>query len=101
MVLIALVLHQMFPAPRQKDSIPDRVYMEEREVINAKPLQGPGITEDFLTVNEYSRPGEALETVNNIFRTFIRRIPGQAPHRTAAILKISVLRERPLRVRTS
>ena len=66
-VLIALVLHQMFPAPRQKDSIPDRVYMEEREVINAKPLQGPGITEDFLTVNEYSRPGEALETVNNIF----------------------------------
>lgn len=27
----------------------------------------PFITEDFLTVNEYSRPGEALEEVNNIF----------------------------------
>ena len=27
----------------------------------------PFITEDFLTVNEYSRPGEALEAVNNIF----------------------------------
>ena len=65
-VLIALVLHQMFPAPRQKDSIPDRVYMEEREVINAKPLQGPGITEDFLTVNEYSRPGIELSEVNGV-----------------------------------
>lgn len=30
---------------------------------NGKPF----MTEDFLTVNEYSRPGEALEAVNNIF----------------------------------
>jgi len=33
---------------------------------NEKTLK-PFITEDFLTVNEYSRPGEALESVNNIF----------------------------------
>lgn len=45
-----------------------RHHTKEEEVpredeTSLKPL----MTEDFLTVNEYSRPGEALEAVNNIF----------------------------------
>lgn len=45
---------------RQNTSEQEIPKEEERSL---KPL----ITEDFLTVNEYSRPGEALEAVNNIF----------------------------------
>ncbi len=32
-----------------------------------KPVEKPEITEDFLTVNPYSRPGEKLGKVKNIF----------------------------------
>ena len=39
---------------------PEILSQEEHSL---KPL----ITEDFLTVNEYSRPGEPLEAVNNVF----------------------------------
>lgn len=38
-----------------------------REVIKTNKTQKPIMEEDFLTVNEYSRPGEKLEKVNNIF----------------------------------
>lgn len=41
---------------------------EEIQGIDAKTFgKHPAWTEDFLTPNEYSRPGEALTTVNNIF----------------------------------
>lgn len=43
---------------------------EEKEVvrlIEENNSQKPLMTEDFLTVNPYSRPGEKLESVNNIF----------------------------------
>ncbi len=41
--------------------------VQREEVIAANEKSKPVITEDFLTVNEYSRPGEPLEQVNNIF----------------------------------
>lgn len=41
--------------------------VERREVIRANEAGKPVITEDFLTVNEYSRPGEKLGKVRNIF----------------------------------
>lgn len=41
--------------------------IREEEVIEADDRLKPLITEDFLTINEYSRPGEPLEQVNNIF----------------------------------
>ena len=44
----------------------------------------PDWTEDFLTVNEYSRPGDPLTEVNNIFVHYTAN-PGTSAHRTAAI----------------
>ena len=41
--------------------------VERKEVIKANETGKPVITEDFLTVNEYSRPGEKLGKVRNIF----------------------------------
>ncbi len=38
-----------------------------KEVVEANDTARPDIMEDFLTVNEYSRPGEPLNKVNNIF----------------------------------
>ncbi len=40
---------------------------QRRTVIKANEAEKPDILEDFLTVNEYSRPGEELKKVNNIF----------------------------------
>ena len=40
---------------------------ERKKVIETNKTQKPVMVEDFLTVNEYSRPGEKLEKVNNIF----------------------------------
>ncbi len=41
--------------------------VQRKEVIKANDTDKPAITEDFLTVNEYSRPGEKLGKVKNIF----------------------------------
>lgn len=44
------------------------VFSEKREeLIKENDAGRPDIMEDFLTVNEYSRPGEPLGKVNNIF----------------------------------
>lgn len=40
---------------------------ERKEIIRANDSAKPEITEDFLTVNPYSRPGEELPEVKNIF----------------------------------
>lgn len=42
-------------------------YSEDKEITEADNTQKPEIVEDFLTVNPYSRPGEELSTVKNIF----------------------------------
>lgn len=40
---------------------------ERMELVRENDSAKPAILEDFLTPNEYSRPGERLEAVNNIF----------------------------------
>lgn len=42
-------------------------FSERREIIRANDSAKPEITEDFLTLNPYSRPGEELPEVKNIF----------------------------------
>ncbi|MBO5114237.1 MAG: hypothetical protein J6C12_12985, partial [Lachnospiraceae bacterium] len=42
-------------------------FSERKEIIRANDSAKPEITEDFLTVNPYSRPGEELPEVKNIF----------------------------------
>ena len=46
-------------------SQPDIVH--RTEMIETNNTQKPEIIEDFLTINEYSRPGEPLQNVNNLF----------------------------------
>lgn len=41
--------------------------VQKQEEIKADESFRPMITEDFIPINEYSRPGEKLEKVNNIF----------------------------------
>ncbi len=41
--------------------------MSIEDIFTALRLEGIVCTQDFLTVNEYSRPGDKLEKVNNIF----------------------------------
>ena len=41
--------------------------IQPQEVIKVNKSDKPIITEDFIPINEYSRPGEVLPEVNNIF----------------------------------
>lgn len=46
-------------------SVGDYLPREEKQAVS--PPVKPDLTENFLTLNEYSRPGEPLERVDNIF----------------------------------
>ena len=50
-----------------RPDVVETVNIQRTEMIEANDTKRPIITEDFLTVNEYSRPGEELQSVNNIF----------------------------------
>lgn len=51
-----------------KETVTPRTKIQEtNKIIEENKTQKPDITENFLTVNPYSRPGEPLEHVNNIF----------------------------------
>ncbi len=64
-LLYKLLIHS--PAEKEPKPVINATAVQREEVIEANDKSKPVITEDFLTVNEYSRPGEALEQVNNIF----------------------------------
>ncbi len=51
----------------EKKEVVEAVSVHRTEMIEANNTQKPEILEDFLTVNEYSRPGEPLQSVNNLF----------------------------------
>ncbi len=51
----------------EKKDVVEAVSVHRTEMIEANNTQKPEILEDFLTVNEYSRPGEPLQSVNNLF----------------------------------
>ena len=65
-VLCFLIYHLIRSFGTEQETA--QVFSEKRaEVIKENDAGRPDIIEDFLTVNEYSRPGEPLEKVNNIF----------------------------------
>lgn len=71
-ILLGFLLFNLFQAvfenrADKKSDIVEAVNVQRTEMIEANEARKPIVTEDFLTVNEYSRPGEELQTVNNIF----------------------------------
>lgn len=69
-VLLCLLLYWLIRSFESPSEDADISVPEKKEVVrlieenkSTKPL----MTEDFLTVNPYSRPGESLESVQNIF----------------------------------
>ncbi len=65
-ILCFLIYHLIRSFSGEKD-ITDVFNSQRREVIKANETKKPDIIEDFLTINDYSRPGEELKSVNNIF----------------------------------
>ncbi len=69
-VLLCLLLYQLIRSFRTSPKETEVVTPRDQEVVRMveeNQSQKPLMTEDFLTVNPYSRPGEKLESVNNIF----------------------------------
>lgn len=69
-VLLIFALIKLVAGKDETDKVRQtfRQNTEEQEIPREEEHSlKPFITEDFLTVNEYSRPGEPLEAVNNIF----------------------------------
>ncbi len=72
MVLLAFGLvftvTKLFTKTEDKDRVKPVTYVEETKDNKAESgVLKPSIEENFLTVNEFSRPGEELNVVNNIF----------------------------------
>lgn len=69
-VLLCLLLYQFVRSFRVSVKDTNIVTPEEKEavrMIEENQSQKPLMSEDFLTLNPYSRPGEKLESVRNIF----------------------------------
>lgn len=69
-VLLLFMLVRLLTGREEKDKVVQTVQSNVKTQEVPKDTERtlkPFMTEDFLTVNEYSRPGEALEAVNNIF----------------------------------
>lgn len=69
-VLLCLLLYQFIRSLKVPSKDTNINTPEEKEVvrmIEENKSQKPLMTEDFLTLNPYSRPGEKLESVHNIF----------------------------------
>lgn len=69
-ILLCLLLYQFIRSFRVSSKDKNIITPEEKEVvrmIEENKSQKPLMTENFLTLNPYSRPGEKLESVHNIF----------------------------------
>lgn len=71
-ILLGVLVFYLFKSvvnnkTENNQDIVEAVNVQRTEMIEANETKRPIITEDFLTINEYSRPGEELQTVNNIF----------------------------------
>lgn len=71
-ILLGVLVFYLFKSvvnnkTEKNQDIVEAVNVQRTEMIEANETKKPIITEDFLTINEYSRPGEELQTVNNIF----------------------------------
>ena len=69
-ILVCVLLYQFVRSYRETDKEPVVKRAEEQavsKVIEENHSQKPSMTEEFLTENPYSRPGERLEGVRNVF----------------------------------
>ena len=66
-ILFCVLLYLLIRGFSGKGALASVLYSERRQMIQANESQKPAITEDYLTVNPYSRPGTELKRVNNIF----------------------------------
>lgn len=68
--LLCFLLYQLIRSFQETPEEPVKYHAKSQEathIIEENRSQRPVMTEDFLTENPYSRPGEKLENVNNIF----------------------------------
>lgn len=71
-IILCFLLYNLLKAvilntPAEGKNVVEAVSVHRTEMIEANDTQKPVIQEDFLTINEYSRPGEELQSVNNLF----------------------------------
>lgn len=68
-ILFCVILYQLLTklGNGREEKAAERDFERLEEVIEINDVVRPAIQEDFLTENPYSRPGEKLGTVNNIF----------------------------------
>lgn len=67
-ILLCAILYQLLTRlGSRKEKVSEGAFAELEEVIGINDAIRPAIREDFLTENPYSRPGEKLGAVNNIF----------------------------------
>ncbi len=68
-ILLVFLLFKLLTGLNGREDIEASIHAnaQRRTVIKANETEKPDIIEDFISVNEYSRPGERLKKVNNIF----------------------------------
>lgn len=69
-ILLCVLVYHFVRSFRETDKIPAAKQAgseETAKIIEENHTSKPAMTEDFLTLNPYSRPGESLESVHNIF----------------------------------
>jgi len=68
-ILLVFLLFKLITGLHGREDIEASIQArtQRRTVIKANEAEKPDIIEDFISVNEYSRPGERLKKVNNIF----------------------------------
>lgn len=66
-IILCFLIYHLIRSFSGEEEIANVFNSQRREVIKANETEKPDIMEDFLTVNEYSRPGEELNKVNNVF----------------------------------
>ncbi len=68
-ILLVFLLFKVITGLNGKEDMESafQASIQRKTVIKANEAEKPDIIEDFITVNEYSRPGEKLKKVNNIF----------------------------------
>ncbi|MDE5909189.1 MAG: N-acetylmuramoyl-L-alanine amidase [Lachnospiraceae bacterium] len=68
-VIAAVLLIKLIEGLRDTEEVINdfQTTVESQKVIEENKADKPIMTEDFIPINEYSRPGETLPEVNNIF----------------------------------
>lgn len=66
-IILCFLIYNLIRSFARDDNITEVNEAKRQEVIQMNKTVKPDIIEDFLTINDYSRPGEELKNVNNIF----------------------------------